>query len=283
MKDWFFHVRHNAKPANVKEVLEILNGRTIDSVEALIEAGKDLGFVIGTTVTSAQSVKENPIQTARDLGLIESTCLVLTPLGNELVRLMTLKPRIVNDLFHFLNHSKWASEHPSQNCFSWTYRNACDLLWQRNSMTIDRADLADQLVDLARSQFSVHDVALSNNSIVGILGWLRDLDPSVISESSTDKKAGLVFTRRMFCPPELFALAVDDFYRRNEVAYQTNLLMDDDKRETICKTCLLDPDAFDHVLDWTCGQFGFVRQGTTGGWGRYLVLSRAPTLDDFTG
>lgn len=82
---------------------------------------------------------------------------------------------------------------------------------------------------------------------------------------------------------EAFVLATDYIYCRNNVGYQTNMILDAAKQEEICKVCLLDPTDFENALDWACGQFDFISQGSSGGWGRYLVLSRHPMLADFMG
>ena len=67
-----FHVRHVAKPVAVKEVLSLLDSNEDMSIDAMLELGRAHGYTIGTTLQSAQSVRENPVQTARDLGLIRS-------------------------------------------------------------------------------------------------------------------------------------------------------------------------------------------------------------------
>ena len=72
MPPLMFHVRHNARPALVKALLEILGDdlgeRTLDGI---LHLGARKGFEIGTAMLSQQSLKENPLQTARDLGLVE--------------------------------------------------------------------------------------------------------------------------------------------------------------------------------------------------------------------
>jgi hypothetical protein len=283
MKEWVFHVRHNAKPTTVKEVLLILDGRDDISIDDILEVGKEYGYTIGTTAKSAQSVRENPVQTARDLGLVESGRYALTDLGQQLVRLLQVKPKTVNEFLHFLHYSIWTPEDPGGRCFSWSYLTACNMLWEFGNVSIDRNQLASQLADVAREKFGISNVSLSKDSVQGILNWLDELDPPVLRKGKLDKKGTTSLTRRSFCPPETFVLAVDYFYQRQQVNYQTNLLLDSDKRDAICKVCLLEPSNFDATLDWACGQFDFLNQGTSGGWGRHVTLARAPALVDFMG
>lgn len=283
MKEWVFHVRHNAKPTTVKEVLLILDGRDDISVEEMLQIGQECGYTIGTSAKSAQSVRENPIQTARDLGLVESARYALTDSGQQFVRLLNLKPKTANEFLHFLHYSAWTPEDPGVRCFSWSYMTACNTLWEFGNLPIDRNRFASQLADIAREKFGVSNVSLSKDSVQGIFNWLAELDPPVLEKKKVDKKETTFLIRRSFCPPETFVLAVDYLYQRQQVNYQTNLLLDSEKRDVVCKMCMLEPANFDGVLDWACGQFDFLSQGTAGGWGRHIILARAPTLNDFMG
>jgi hypothetical protein len=283
MKEWIFHVRHNAKPVTVKEVLLILDGRDDISMDDMLEIGREYGYTIGTTAKSAQSVRENPVQTARDLGLVESDRYALTEMGRRLVHLLQLKPKTVNEFLHFLHYSAWTAKTPELRCFSWSYMTTCNTLWEFGTMPIDRNQLASQLADMACEEFGVSDVSLSKDSVQGILNWLDELDPPVLEKRKLAKKEVTFLTRRNFCPPETFVLAINHLYQRQEISYQSNLLLDSDKRDAICKVCMLEPSNFDATLDWACGQFDFLNQGTSGGWGRHVILARVPTLDDFMG
>ena len=279
-KNWMFHVKHNAKPTTIKEVLLILQGQEDIDINQILCIGAERGYTIGTSAKSAQSVKENPIQVARDLGLMQTAIYALTELGKQTAALLQVKPKIVNEFLHVLNYSAWDARKPEQLCFSWSYMIACNKLWEGISIPIDRQQIVSWLDEMAHSHFGVSHTSLSKDSILGILNWLRELDPPVLERKI---RTEIVFTRRAFCPPETFVLAVDYVYRRNNIGYQTNMLLDSDKQEAICKVCLLDPTGFDNALEWACGQYDFLSQGSSGGWGRYLVLARPPALTDFMG
>jgi hypothetical protein len=127
------------------------------------------------------------------------------------------------------------------------------------------------------TQFDTNRVSFSKDSVRGVLQWLAELEPPVLDE------ANRTFIRRTFCPPETFAFAVDYLYQVEDADYQTNLLLDIDKQETICKVCLLEPIAFDTAFDWAVGQYDFLRRSTSGGWGSYILLARQPQIRDFLG
>ncbi len=278
MPPFMFHVRHNARPMLVKELLEILGDdleeRTLDGI---LHLGARKGFEIGTAMLSQQSLKENPLQTARDLGLVEEQQLALTDLGHDLLALLRKKPSAWGDVMHGLFYGRWSPEHPTEHCFSWSYRTMCERLWDAGNRSIDRGQLVSQVVELAMQQFTTNRVSFSKDSVRGVLQWLAEIRPPVLDKESK------LFSRRSFCPPESLALAIDFLYGLEGVDYQTNLLLGHEKQETVCKFCLLEPTAFDAVLDWAIGQYPFLQQGSRGGWGRYVVLTRKPRITDFLG
>ena len=107
------------------------------------------------------------------------------------------------------------------------------------------------------------------------------LDPPVLEMDKTNGKEATILRRRCFCPPETFVLAVDHLYRQHQLGYQSNLLLDTDKQVAICQICLLEPEYFESVILWACGQYDFIRYSASGGWGNHLVLTRQPVLADF--
>lgn len=271
------HVRHNARPALIREVLQILNGCDSLDLDDILETGRQRGYQVGTTVRSKQSLKENPVQTAKDLGLIAGDVPSLTDLGQQMVELLHHKPSAFNEVMHALHYTLWTPARATEHCFSWSYRTTCDWLWESGSAAIDRGQLVSEVSELAMERFSTNRVSFSKDSVRGVLQWLAELEPPVLDRENR------TFARRTFCPPETLALAVDYLYQVEGADYQTNLLMDPGKQETICKVCLLEPTAFDTVLDWAVGQYAFLQRGTGGGWGSYILLTRQPQIRDFWG
>jgi len=272
-----FHVRHNAKPTLIKEVLQILGEGASLTLDDVLNVGRQRGYQVGTAMQSRQSLKENPVQTAKDLGLIADGDLSLTNLGQQMLRLLRYKPSVLNEIMHVLHYTIWTPDRSTEHCFSWSYRTTCEQLWESGSTAIDRGYLVSQVSEMAMTQFDTNRVSFSKDSVRGVLQWLAELEPPVLDE------ANRTFIRRTFCPPETFAFAVDYLYQVEDADYQTNLLLDIDKQETICKVCLLEPTAFDTAFDWAVGQYDFLRRSTSGGWGNYILLTRQPQIQDFLG
>lgn len=277
MGQLMFHVRHNARPVLIKEVLQILNGDNTLTLDGILDIGKQRGYQVGTVIQSKQSLKENPIQTARDLDLIVDQSISLTNLGEQMVKLLLYKPNIFNEVMHILHYTLWAPVTATDNCFSWSYHTMCNQLWENSSATIDRGQIVSIISEIAMERFRTNRVSFSKDSVRGVLQWLAELDPPVLD------KANKIFKRRTFCPPETFALAVDYLYRLEGIDYQANLLLNLDKQETICKVCLLEPTSFDSAFDWAVGQYDFLQRGASGGWGSYILLTRKPKIQDFLG
>lgn len=275
MKPLMFHVRHNAKPDLVREVIQILGREGLESIESFLEGGKQRGFQIGTTILSKQSIKENSIQSARDLGLVEASSLCLSQLGLDMLTLLEYKPAVFNELMHLFHYFLWTPIKEADNCFSWSYKTTCDMLWENEHQQINRAQLVSDVCELAIGQFKTNQVSFSKDSVRGVLQWLNELEPPVLDEGAK------TFMRRRFCPPEAIAYSVDRLYQAENIEYQTNLLIDGEKREMICRSCLLDPTAFDTILDWATGQYDFLQKRTGGGWGTHILLTRKPQVMGF--
>jgi len=217
------------------------------------------------------------------LGLVENHSLQLSSRGEALAQMGRVKPSLCFDIAHFYYYSTSERRNEDTDRFSWSYAAVCNALWESGTSNVNRGQLAARVADWAMDRFHTQMVSFSENSVTGVLSWLRLLTPPVIKESETGGRRQTSFTYRHFCPPEIFVLALDYLHRVTGTDYQTNLLMDLDKQDTVCKVCLLEPTAFDAVLDWAIGQYPFLQQGSRGGWGRYVVLTRQPQISDFLG
>lgn len=268
--EYVFHVR-NAHPGDMVAVLAAIDVHPgLPTVADVLAKAESLGF----TIRDRQRLEA--LITARELGFVEFNQNKITPLGKTISELELQKPDFFADIVHYYQYTLWNGGEPQIHCFSWTYRSLCELLWESATYSIvNRRDVAAELEARARSAFGRADIALSPKSVGGALLWLTELRPDVFDENSN------IFTRRHFCPPELFVLAVDYIYRANSTNYGTNLLLTEDKCEAICEVCLLDPEGLDRVLDYALSQFDYLEKGVGGGWGSYLVLKRQPELQDF--
>jgi hypothetical protein len=115
-------------------------------------------------------------------------------------------------------------------------------------------------------------VSLSTSSLVGALNWLEVLHPPVVAEQQ--------FERRFFCPPELALLALGWVARLDDGEIGIDLLLTPQRRETVCKLCLLDPSALNRVIDWTLPLYPAVVQAGTraGSYGRFVRFIQWPQL-----
>jgi len=263
-----FHVRHEVTPERTTEVLlAISRGYTFDHV---IQFERQVGRL-------------------RELGLVAGTVpdLELTPLADELLRVADTKPQLLPDLMHYLHYIRWSETTPLEYTFSWTYRTLCDWLVEQGE-----CELAHQWLEAAvthllgvirESPYFGHALALatkkgaislSTDSLNGVLHWLRPLRPPVIE--------GDTFARRHFCPPGLLLLALGYVVQQTEAEVGIDLLLTPERREMLCRVCLLDSTALDRALDWMLPLYPeVIEPGTrTGAYGRFVRLHKMPELSD---
>jgi hypothetical protein len=268
--EFAFHIR-NAHPGDMAAVLATLDAYPgLGTNVEILEQARLLGF----TINDRQHL--DALITARDLGLVGREQNLLTDDGKALTALETRKPELFCDVVHGLQYVLWDKSHRGANCFSWSYRSLCQLLWHSGTTVMSsRRDMASEIEAQARNAFSKPDISFGPKSIGGALLWLAELEPEVLIEDGTR------FMRRTFCAPELFTLGVDFIYRDQGVDYGSNLLLSEEQRDAICQVCLLEPESFDRVLDYAVAQFDYLEEGVGGGWGRYVSLHHMPRLEDF--
>ncbi|MDZ7378727.1 MAG: hypothetical protein ONB06_05200 [candidate division KSB1 bacterium] len=267
-EEYVFHIR-NASPGDMLAALATLDAYPgTPSIAEIVARAQRLGFVI------RDQQRLEALMTARDLGLVERDDNILTADGRVLVQIEMAKPDLFVDLVHGLQYVLWDKQNPGADCFSWSYRVLCQILWQGGNTDLeDRRALAAAVEGRARSTFGRPEISFSPKSVGGAILWLSELSPPVLE--------GAHFARRSFCPPELFVLALDFVYRSDEIDYGANLRLTEERRDEVCQVCLLDPRGFDRVLDYAQAQFDFLERGVGGGWGRYIALQRPPRLEDF--
>lgn len=268
--EFVFHIR-NAPPEDMAAVLTTLDSYAgLESVAEIVKQAEGLGFRI------RDRQRLEALTTARDLGMVIPEKNILTDTGRMLARLEMNKPELFTDVVHILQYTLWDHRQLKANCFSWSYRTVCQMLWHSGTATLaSRRDMASEIEAHAREFFARPDIVFSPKSIGGALLWIADLDPPVLFEN--DK----LFARRTFCSPELLLLGLDLLYRIDEIDYGANLLVSDERRDAVCQACMLEPDGFDRVLDYAVAQFSYLKKGLGGGWGRYVTLQRPPKLEEF--
>lgn len=273
-----FHVDHNSNPDVTQLFLELVSRHPGTDNETLLKYGMEQGLWKNENLTSAQNLRQRAASYLEHFGFLEPKQNKLTDKGNKLYNLFCSKPDVFADVMHYFFYTTWKPGESSRYCFSWSYAAAVKLLWIGMQSTINQRSLANEVVALAEETFPEvkGSVAFSPNSVRGIMNWLRPLKPPVITEQGNSKQ----FARRSFCPPELFILGIDYAYQVYATPYESNLLLTPEVQTTICQLCVLEPQSFDRLASYAVLQFPFLKQGMGGGWGSYLLLERAPHLDD---
>lgn len=257
-----FHIRHEVRPERVKEVfMSIANDQPFDYV---IQAERQLTYL-------------------RQVGLIENA--ELSPIGNLIHTLCLVKAELWGDLIHFVQYTLWHKDNPEENGFSWTYRNLSDHLWRLGvAQRINHSffePVVSALINQAETSpyFEVEQtrkaaVSLSRDSLRAGYYWLGELVPPVIENNT--------FTRRYFCPSELALLAAGWVAQQTDGELEIDFLLTPERREMLCKLCLLDPTALDRVLDRTLPLYpNVIVAGTSAGvYGRFLRFLKWPEMSD---
>jgi len=196
--------------------------------------------------------------------------------------LQHLKPQVRPDVAHFMLYTGWSAERPATNVPFWSYRLVCDYFWEHSPLDIlqTATALVEEVINRSEHVFagvygySPNAVSFSDKSIRGVRKWLKVLRPPVIE--------GDTFIRRHFCPPELLLLALGYVARQTGAEIGIDLLLTPERREMLCRVCLLEPTALDRALDWMLPLYPeVVEPGTrTGAYGRFVRLRKMPELSD---
>lgn len=269
-----FHVPPEGEPDKMIPLLEAMyaDDARFPTVGALLDFARAQG--LGTR-TEMQIL-------ATACGILEKDGDGLITLSKAAKAIAQLKSVIRPDLIHYLFYTGWRPETPSANTILWSYQEITNSLWQRPS--VNAVQVANVIAGEVRNRtqlvfgglpgYDPGSVSFSPKSIRGVRKWLEALTPPVIENN--------VFTRRYFCPPELTLLAIGWVAQTTEGEVGIDFLLTPERREAICRLCLLDPSALDQVLDWMLPLYPSVaRPGTSAGaYGRFLRFLKWPEMSD---
>ncbi len=256
------HVRHEVTPDRVYAVLQGLSED--EPIDHVVQADRQ-------------------ITRLRQLGLLDQN--KVSPLGSEVLAICRRKPDLWGDLGHYLHYTLWDSDTNKQSGFSWTYKQFTDAAWGLGTFGLTvklRETITSSLINQAEAEpdidflvFKKQAASISRDSLNGVVGWLSALIPPVV----TEKKQ---FQRRNFCSPELLLLAVSHSAKMSGADLGIDLLLTPQRREAICRLCVLEPAALDRTLDWMMPVYShIVVPGTTAGtYGRFLRFLKWPTMSD---
>ena len=259
------HVRHEVTPERVYAVLQGLSED--EPVDHIIQVDRQTTRL-------------------RQLGLLDQN--EVLPLGNEVLAICRRKPDLWGDIGHYLHYTLWDSDVEKQNGFSWTYKQFTDAAWElgafeltaelRETITSSLINQAESEPDIDLSSFKKQAASISKDSLNGVVSWLSTLIPPVVADK-------VQFQRRSFCPPELLLLAASHSAKMSGADLNIDLLLTPQRRDAICRLCLLEPAALDKTLNWMLPLYPqIIQPGTTAGtYGRFLRFLKWPTLADLSG
>lgn len=269
------HIPTETEPTNITQLTTLLSEHS----DLAFSTGKGLQEFAGTI---GLSTRQEIRIIAAQLGLLVNTgdSIALSDTGQIFAG---LKDNIKSDILHFFFYTGWDKSAPLEFLPAWSYRVLSDDYWGQQEVVLDGDYLESRVQEIInRTEQYFHNlgvsefegVSFSRKSLNGLHKWLESLNPSVIEDGR--------FTRRAFCPPELLLLAVGYVLGGQDDAVEADLLLSREKREAICRVCLLDPNAFDRTLDWMLPIFpAVISPGTTAGfYGRFVRLHKLPELVD---
>lgn len=275
-----FHIAVAATPAKIPHLLNVLR-----DADGPIFEGTALDQLALEQSSDANRFDEARILSEQQLGLIEATEEGLRITRSAEV-ILAKRSSVQYDLLHYLFYAAWEPEGPARNARSWVYRAVCDNLWNRQNTRLDldmRNALTEQLTSQALEDFqqlpgfSAEKISIGRQTMAGALEWLRCLKPAVIDAEKAEE-----FHRRQACSAELFLLALSRSYSLSRSEIDIDLLLSPQRRDEICRLCLLEPLQFDRMLDWVLPIFPqFISPGTrSGAYGRFVRLHRLVQVED---
>ncbi len=229
------------------------------------------------------------VAVAQMLELIKANPLRLTDEGQ---RIAVARHERQVELIHFLMYTGWDAATPSKNAPLWTYREVCNLLWEREHSLIEAKQIAGELTGKLykdevfgkNSNFDLSKLSFSDKTVRGVLIWLEQLHPPAVQRTRGKRE----FARRTTCSRELLLLGIGWVYRDAVGEPHADGLLDSadlpltrDRREALCRLCLLDPAHLERMLNAVISTYpGYISEGTATGFSRFLRLYRIPRIED---
>jgi hypothetical protein len=268
-----FHVPTEANPSSILSLIKLMARKnlTFHSVKQLLQFTNDQGIGSRTEIQIL----------ATSCGLLEKTKgkIRLSKVGQAVAELSS---NVQPDVVHYLLYSSWTEDHPTVKTRLWSYRRVCDMFWDRSP--VDIMDFLDPLVEGIHNRISSefdnlqdHELgaaSFSRKSVRGVRKWLEALIPPCIE--------GNTFLKRHFCTPELMLLALGWVGKQADEEVGIDLLLTPERREALCRICLLDATALDRSLDYMLPIYpDVIREGTKAGvYGRFVHLVKWPEITD---
>ena len=239
----------------------------------------------GYSVTD--TARYEAVQLLSEWGFADGKSRSLTPEGEVFYSLWETKRSTAIDFLHARQYSLWTQNIPDQNIASWAYKNICDYLWTRQTLPDREQDLVAYINDLRASDEKVippADIgnAFSNKSINDAYDWLLSLEPPVLVNGEVGGKSlkDATFSQRAFCSTSLFVMALGYIVRESDTTFGDLVKIDDTRKQTACRFCLIKETGFDLMLDEALRQVPYLSVQRS--WdGIYVVLNQTPKARDF--
>lgn len=233
-----YHVRHDLQPSFAYELLMLLHGEEQGQTEEYLQqAAHTQGFTLRQRNSYSKLIKS-----LEELRVIERHhgALALTPIGSVISETVLFQKSLLGELIHFLYYTLFDSDNALR--FSWSYRTVCNHLWTTAPCIINRDHLVNIVTQKAVDLFDEKSISFSTQSVMGILYWVDSLYPTCVSD------AGKIFSRRLYCPIETFALALHHIYEKYR-GEELSVLLTPELKQEICQICLIVPEAFHEMLE----------------------------------
>lgn len=232
-----YHVRHDLKPIFAYELLMLLRSDDEQTEDELSQTAYAQGFNL-----RQRKSYDKLLLSLEELNIINrhSKAISLTKVGKIISEATLLQPDLLTELIHYQYYTIYDTNENLR--FSWSYRTVCDHLWMTAPCTINRDRLVNIVIEAAAEYFSETSISFSTQSVMGILHWVENLSPTCL------KDGGKMFSRRLYCPVEVFGLALNHIYQKHKDDV-TSVLLTSELKDEVCKLCLMIPESFDEMLE----------------------------------
>ena len=223
----------------------------------------------------------------KEWGLADSKQHRLTPEGDAFYSLWQRNRDTAIDVLHGLQYSLWTQHAPAQHLASWTYQRICDYLWNHQMVPKSRDFvnyIYDSLEDLGESHVNSRSASVNPRSVTNTYGWLLPLSPPVlkgVGENANGKDFRRAeFTRRPYCSRALFLMGLSWVMREAGNQFGDLVAIDAERKDQVCRFCLIESIRFDAMLSETHRHFSFLSTQRTDKL-HYVVVGREPAIADF--
>ena len=254
------------------------NRPRLQKLEDMVRAAMENGY----SVTDRKGYRI--MLSLKEWGFADHKHRQLTPKGNEFYSLWQRNRNTAIDVLHGLQYSLWSQYTPTQHLASWTYQYICDYLWTHQALPRTNdcvSSLYDSLEDIGEGQVNSGNTSVDKRTVTNTYDWLLPLSPSVfegVSEQANGKSfKNATFTQRAFCSPALFLMGLSWIAREAGNEFGELIAIDQERKEKVCRFCLIERTQFDFMLTETVRRFSYISAQRS----EYVVIGREPQITDF--